>query len=46
MLTLDEALAFLHSKGLLEKTDHWKYMCENVKDLKFVFIKWANSIPD
>lgn len=44
MLTLDEALIFLHEKGLLDKTEHWKYMCENVKDLKFVFIKWANSI--
>lgn len=44
MLTLDEALAFLHSKGLIEKIDYWRNACECVKDLKFVFIKWANSV--
>ena len=44
MLTLDEALLFLHEKGLLDKTEHWKYMSDNIKDLQFVFIKWANSL--
>ena len=44
MLTLDEAMFFLHEKGLLDKVDHWKYMCNNIKDLEFVFIKWANSV--
>lgn len=44
MLTIDEALQFLNEKGIIEKTDHWKYMCENVKDLKYVFIKCANAI--
>lgn len=46
VLTLDEALFFLHDKGLLDKTEHWKYMSENVKDLQFVFIKWANSLVE
>ena len=44
MLTLEEALNYLHEKGLLDKPEHWKYMADNVKDLPFVFIKWANSV--
>lgn len=44
MLTLDEALYYLNQKGLLDKTDHWKYMSDNIKDLQYVFIKWANSL--
>lgn len=44
--TLDEALTLLNNKGLLEKKDHWEYMSKNIKDLNFIFIKWANSILD
>lgn len=44
MLTLDEAMYFLKEKGLIDKPEHWKYMCENIKDLNYVFIKWANSV--
>lgn len=44
MLTLDEAMYFLNKQGIIDKPDHWKYMCENVKDLQYVFIKCANAI--
>lgn len=44
MMTLDEALQFLNEKGLVIDTDYWKNACKCVKNLEYVFIKWANSL--
>lgn len=44
MITLEEALHFLNEKGLVENTDYWKNACRCVKNLDYVFIKWANSL--
>lgn len=44
MLTSDEALYFLSQKGLITDVDYWKSACKCVKNLEFVFIKWANSL--
>lgn len=44
MLTSDEALFFLNKKGLVSDVDYWKSACKVVKNLDFVFIKWANSL--
>jgi N-acetyl-anhydromuramyl-L-alanine amidase AmpD len=44
MLTLEEAMYFLNKEGIIDKPEHWKYMCDNVKDLQYVFIKCANRI--
>lgn len=44
MLTLEEALHFLNTKGLVTDVDYWRNACKCVKNLEFVFIKWANSL--
>lgn len=44
MLTSDEAITYLNSKGLIQDVDYWKSACKVVKNLDFVFIKWANSL--
>ena len=44
MLTLEEALHFLNKKGLVSDPDYWENACKCVKNLEFVFIKWANSL--
>lgn len=44
MLTLEEALLFLNQKGLVTDVDYWRNACKCVKNLEFVFIKWANSL--
>lgn len=44
ILTLNDALEVLKNKNLVLETEYWQNACKCVKNLEYVFIKWANSL--